>query len=89
MFKKHAYDAGGEFVMDGGLVVFSNDVDSEFLTQTTWRSGPLLRMARYSSLQGIGIAISLLKYRWCYESVHNYGTELEQNVYTIGGLICG
>ena len=53
----------------------------------TWGSGPLLCMAGYSSLQGIGI--SLLKYRWCYESVQNYGTKLEQNVHTIGGLICG
>src|ERR1700689_1203234 len=56
-------------------------------TIQTWESGPLLRMAGYSSLQGIGI--SLLKYRWCYESVQNYGTKLEQNVHTIGGLICG
>src|ERR1700685_727861 len=53
----------------------------------TWGSGPLLHMAGYSSLQGIGI--SLLKYRWCYESVQNYGTKLGQNVHTIGGLICG
>src|ERR1700685_3010730 len=56
-------------------------------TYLTWGSGPLLHMAGYSSLQGIGI--SLLKYRWCYESVQNYGTKLEQKVHTIGGLICG
>src|ERR1700685_477429 len=53
----------------------------------TWGSGPLLHMAGYSSLQGIGI--SLLKYRWCYESVQNYGTKLEKNVHTTGGLIFG
>ena len=33
----------------------------------TWGSGLLLHMAGYSSFQSIGI--SLLKYRWCYESV--------------------
>jgi len=62
----------------------SDDIEAVCIT---WGSGPLLCMAGYSSLQGIGI--SLLKYRWCYESVQNYGTKLEQNVHTIGGLICG
>jgi hypothetical protein len=41
---------------------------------------------RYSSLQGTGF--SLLKYRWCYESVQNCGTKLEQNACSIGELIC-
>src|ERR1700691_6066893 len=71
------------------VVIVSSSTTSLFFTRRlcTWGSGPLLHMAGYSSLQGIGI--SLLKYRWCYESVQNYGTKLEQNVHTIGGLICG
>jgi hypothetical protein len=57
------------------------------LPNSTWGSGPLLHMAGYLSIQGIGI--SLLKYRWCYKLVQNYGTKLEQNACTIGELICG
>jgi hypothetical protein len=34
LFGKDAYDAGGDFVMDDRLVIFSNaEIDSEFLLQ--------------------------------------------------------
>ena len=42
---------------------------------------------RYSSFQGTGF--SLLKYRWCYETVQNYGKKLEKNACSIRELICG
>jgi len=60
---------------------------SIYSVHKTCGSGPLLCMAGYSSLQGTGFI--LLKYRWCYESIQNYGTKLEQNACSIGELICG
>jgi len=33
LFRKDAYNAGGDFGMDHHLVVFSNEIDSEFLLQ--------------------------------------------------------
>ena len=72
---------------DSNIIIMIREINGSAYHMLILGSGPLLRMAGYLSLQGIGI--NLLKYRWCYELVQTYGTKLEQNACTIGGPICG
>jgi hypothetical protein len=49
-FGEYAHDGGGDFVVDDSLVVFADDVDSEYLTKSDMKMNVRSEVGTYNDI---------------------------------------